>query len=70
MKLAESEFDVLVTLDTNLQYQQNLEGRKLAIIILRARSNRLADLSAHFPACIKALQVIKSGEIVYIGAAP
>jgi predicted nuclease of predicted toxin-antitoxin system len=33
LKLAESEFDVLVTLDTNLQYQQNLEGRKIAIII-------------------------------------
>ena len=36
LALAEDEFDVLVTLDTNLKYQQNLAGRKIAIVILRA----------------------------------
>jgi hypothetical protein len=30
----EAGFDVLLTTDTNLPYQQNLEGRKLAIVIL------------------------------------
>ena len=30
----EAGFDVLLTTDTNLQFQQNLEGRKLAIIVL------------------------------------
>jgi predicted nuclease of predicted toxin-antitoxin system len=42
LALAEAEFDVLVTVDTNLRYQQNLAGRKIAIVILRAQSNRLA----------------------------
>jgi len=67
---AEAEFDVLVTLDANLSDQQNLAGRKIAIVILRARSNRLSDLSPHFPACVKALQSIKPGEIIYVGTAP
>lgn len=31
---AESQFDVLVTTDKNLRYQQNLSGRKLAIVVL------------------------------------
>jgi predicted nuclease of predicted toxin-antitoxin system len=66
LNLAEAEFDVLITLDTNLAYQQNLARRTIAIVILRARSNRLNHLSPHFPACAKVLQSIKSGEIVYV----
>jgi hypothetical protein len=31
---AESKFDVFVSTDKNLRYQQNLTGRKLAIVIL------------------------------------
>ena len=32
LSLAEDAFDVLITLDTNLSYQQNLAGRKIAIV--------------------------------------
>jgi hypothetical protein len=35
---AEREFDVLVTTDKNLEYQQNLKGRKLAILVLPTTS--------------------------------
>jgi predicted nuclease of predicted toxin-antitoxin system len=69
LELAEAEFEVLVTVDTNIEYQQNLTGRKIAIVILRARSNRLTHLSPHFPACVEALQSIKPGEIIYVGEA-
>lgn len=44
---AEAHFDVLVTVDQNLRYQQNLTGRRIAVVVLRARSNRLADLEPH-----------------------
>jgi predicted nuclease of predicted toxin-antitoxin system len=67
LALAESKFDVLVTIDTNLQYQQNLSGRKIAIVILMARSNRLEDLSPHFAACAEAISKIKPGNIVHVG---
>jgi predicted nuclease of predicted toxin-antitoxin system len=70
LALAEARFDVLVTLDTNLEYQQNLAGRKIAIVILRARSNRLVDLRPHFPAIAKVLQSMNSGEIRYVGNVP
>ena len=69
LDLAEPEFDVLVTLDTNLNYQQNLAGRNIAIVILRARSNRLSHLSPYFPTCVQALQAIKPGEIIFVGTA-
>ncbi len=67
LNLAETAFDALVTLDTNLQYQQNLTGRKIAIVVLVARSNRLADLSPHFSSLVEALAAIKAGEIIYVG---
>jgi len=35
---AESDFDILVTTDKNLRYQQNLTGRKLGILILPTTS--------------------------------
>jgi len=43
--------------------------RKIAIVMIRAASNRLAELSQHFPACAQALEKIKPGEFVQVGTA-
>ena len=67
LSVAEDAFEVLVTVDTNLRYQQNLAGRKIAIVIFRSSSNRLDDLRQHFPACVQAIETIKPGQIVQIG---
>ncbi len=67
LELAEAEFDVLITLDTNLKYQQNLAERKIAFIVFRTQSNRLVHLRPHFPDCVNALRAIKSGELIYVG---
>jgi hypothetical protein len=67
--LAENEFDALITVDTNLRYQQNLTGRKIAIVLLRATSNRLSHLKLYFEACAQALSTIKSGDFIEIGNA-
>ena len=50
LSLAEAAFDVLVTVDTNLRYQQNLADRRIAILLLQSSSNRLEHLRQHFPA--------------------
>ena len=64
---AEKEFDVLVTVDTNLRYQQNLERRRIAIVVLQSSSNRLDQLQQYFPALALALERIKPGEVVQVG---
>src|SRR5437899_4343835 len=46
-----AKFDVFLTVDRGIEYQQNLIGRNIAIIIFRTKSNRLKDLLAHVPAC-------------------
>jgi predicted nuclease of predicted toxin-antitoxin system len=58
LAVAEAEFNVLVTVDTNLRYQQNLAGHRIAIVILQSSSNRLEHLRQHFPALSLALEKI------------
>ncbi len=69
LRLAEAALDALVTVDTNLRYQQNLAGRRIAIIVLQSSSNRLEYLRQHFQACVLALEKIKPVEMVQIGGA-
>ena len=42
-------FHVFLTLDKGIAYEQNLAGRGLAVILLRANSSRLADLLPSVP---------------------
>jgi predicted nuclease of predicted toxin-antitoxin system len=67
LELAETLFDVLVTLDTNVQYQQNLADRKVAVVVVHSRSNRLEHLRQYFPECVSAIQKIKPGQVVRVG---
>jgi hypothetical protein len=62
-----AKFDVFLTVDQSIEYQQNLMGRVIAIIIFRAKSNRLKDLLPHVPACLEHITSIRPGQIVRIG---
>jgi len=57
---------VLVTVDRNLPYQQNLTGLEIAILILSAKRNSYVRLKPLMPQALKALAVMKSREIVLI----
>jgi len=67
LSLADPNFDVLITLDQGLQFQQNLRGRKISILVIRSKSNRLADILPQIPACLIALRAINPGELVQVG---
>lgn len=67
LTLVEGNFDVFITVDKNLRYQQNLSGRKIAVLVIRAESSEIDDLIPHVPACLVALETIRAGEIVQIG---
>lgn len=55
LALAASEFDVLLTADKGIEYQQNLAALPVAVLIVLARSNRLADLAPAVPRILEAL---------------
>jgi predicted nuclease of predicted toxin-antitoxin system len=65
--LAEGRWDVLLTSDRNIKYQQNMTGRSVSILILRAKSNRMKDLLPLMPACAEALLSIQPGRAVEVG---
>ena len=52
------DYDVFLTRDQNLKFQQNLQRYPLAFVVLRARSNRLADLLPLMPKLLVALDQI------------
>ena len=55
LALAAGEFDVLLTADKGMEYQQNLATLPVAILIVLARSNRIEDLALVVPAILEAL---------------
>ena len=61
-----SKFDLFLTVDQGVEYQQNLAARKIAIIIFHAKSNRLKDLLPLVPACLAQIASIRPGQIVRI----
>ena len=64
--LVESEFDVFITVDRNLPYQQNLTVLDLVVLVLVARSNRLTDLQTLVPKILEAIPIALKGEAVTI----
>jgi len=63
----ERGFEVFLTIDRGFEFEQNLSGMSIAVMIVRAKSNRTRDLLPQVPACLAALGTIKPGELVRIG---
>jgi predicted nuclease of predicted toxin-antitoxin system len=64
---AEGRFDVLVTVDQNLPWQQHVATFDLAVVVLRARSNSLVSLQPLVPDLLRTLSFIESGQIIRLG---
>lgn len=64
LRRAEVQFDVLVTADQNLRYQQNLSGRPLAILVLP--SNQVPVVTQLLPQIETTLTTIQPGTVVEI----
>jgi|SRR5579863_986343 len=60
-------FEVLVTVDLNLPYQQNLRDRAISVVVLQAPTTNLDDLPVLMPDVQRALEALKPGDVVRIG---
>ena len=69
LQRAQMEFDVFLTGDTNLMFQQNLTAFKIAVIVLEARSTRLLDTVKLMPQVGTILKNIQPGQVIRIGPA-
>jgi hypothetical protein len=62
LSVAEAEFDALITTDQSLRYQQNLVGRRLAILVLPTTS--WPRIQAHVERIVSAVDALNPGDIV------
>jgi len=67
LDLAEGVFDVFVTIDKNIRYQQNLANRRIAILIIRPASNDLDDIRPHIPEALAVLDSLRPGQVAEVG---
>jgi len=66
LQKAQDKFDVFLTADTNLTFQQNLTRFRIAVVVLEALSTRLVDTAELMPQVLKILTTIQPGKVVRI----
>jgi predicted nuclease of predicted toxin-antitoxin system len=68
LALAEdSGFDVFLTIDRGIAHQQNLVGRRISVVLIVSKSNRLADIQRHVPGILQILGSLQPGQYIKVG---
>jgi hypothetical protein len=68
LRLAEGHFDLFVTVDRNLSFQQDVGKFELGVVVLVAASNRYADLQPLLAGLLAKLNDVAPGQVLHIGA--
>jgi hypothetical protein len=68
LRAASGIYDVLITVDRNLPYQQNLTGLEIAVLILSAKRNSYVRLKPLMPKALKALETMNPRDVILIQA--
>ena len=56
-------FDVFLTVDQNIRYQQNLQGRAIAVVVMIANGITVEDLRPLLPAVEETLALVQPGQL-------
>ena len=64
----ENQFEVLITMDSNMRFQQNLSKYRVAIVVLQAPSNRLLDTRPLMPKVLAILATVRPGTVTIVSA--
>jgi predicted nuclease of predicted toxin-antitoxin system len=68
LRTASQDFEVFLTGDQNLEYQQNQAALPIAVLVLVAVDNRIETLRPLVPHVLEALQTIRAGQLVRVRA--
>ena len=68
LRQAAERFDLVLTADQNLEFQQNLSTLPVAVVVLVAESNRLESLEPLVPALLESLKSVKPRTLFRVGA--
>lgn len=67
LAVASGKFDVLVTTDRRLSYQQDVRAFQISVVALEARRNKLESLLPLVPKLKKVRKEVKLGEVRRVG---
>ena len=68
LSLAAGQFDVFLTVDRNLSFQQPIQNFAIAVVILRAPTNRLSDLKRLIPQVLTILPEAQAGKVTELSS--
>ncbi len=68
LALAQAEFQVFITGDRNLSFQQNLPGLSIAVLVLKAGSIRLVHTRPLMPKVLALLPSLKPGQVIAVAS--
>jgi predicted nuclease of predicted toxin-antitoxin system len=68
LRRAQGVCEVFVTLDRNLEFQQNIKILPFGIVVVRSRSNRMVDLTPLIPVILVAANQVGPGRVLTVGA--
>jgi len=68
LRKAQGHSEAFITMDVNLEFQQRLTGLPFGVVVIHARSNRVADLLPVMPLVLAGLQDLAPGMVRHIGA--
>jgi hypothetical protein len=60
-------FNALLTVDQNLEFQQNLRASGIGVVLVLAKTNRVKDLRPLLPQILEALNRVTAGELIRVG---
>lgn len=65
--MAAEHFDAFLTVDRNLEFQQNLQASGIGVVIAIARTNRVKELRPLVPQILEALNRLSPGQLLRVG---
>jgi hypothetical protein len=66
-RAVENGYELFITIDGGIYHQQNVKMLPLAVVGLRARTNRLADTKKLMPEVMQRLETFNKGEVTFVG---
>lgn len=66
LRKAQHQFDVMISTDSNIRYQQNLLNFQIGLIVLRGRTNALPSLMQLIPKLLDLLPTVQPTEVHYL----
>mgnify|MGYP001606492149 CR=1 FL=1 len=67
LQVAAGRFDVLLTVDRNIAFQQNLRGLSIEVLASVVSSNRLVDIRPLMVQVRQALPKVRAGQVLRVG---